>query len=44
MSIGLNKDNTTTAGRIMVQYGGPDDVPQDEGEDLIKLTEDMEEE
>ena len=39
MSIGLTRENTTTAEAILVQYGGQDDLPQDEGENLVKLEE-----
>ena len=37
-----DKENTTTAEAILVQYGGQDDIPQDEGENLVKLEEEEE--
>ena len=42
MSTGLTRENTTTAEAILVQYGGEDDLPQDEGENLVKLEEESE--
>lgn len=39
MSTGPNREITTTAEAILVQYSGEDDIPQDEGEDLIRLEE-----
>lgn len=44
MSTGMTPDNTTTAEKIIVQYGGSDDIPQDDGEELVRLTEEDEEE
>ena len=43
MSIGLTRENTTTAEAILVQYSGEDDVPQDDGENLVRLEEEEEE-
>ena len=42
MSIGPIKDNFTTAEEVIVQYGGDDDIAQDEGDNLIQLLEDEE--
>ena len=39
MSLGTNEGDIT-AEEIIVQYGGDDDIPQDEGENLIRLEED----
>ena len=40
MSLGSTKALTTTAEEIVVQYSGGDDLPQDEGENLVRLEED----
>ena len=42
MSIGLTKDDFTTAEAIVVQHSSEESLPQDEGEDLIQLLEDEE--
>ena len=39
MSLGINEKDIT-AEEIIVQYGGDDDIPQDEGENLVRLEED----
>lgn len=44
MSTGILPDNATTAEEIIVQYSGSDDIPQDDGEELVRLTEEDEEE
>ena len=41
MSIGP-KENFTTAEEIVVQCSGGEDMPQDDGENLIQLLEDEE--
>ena len=42
MSIGLTKDNFTTAEEIVVQYSSDESIPQDEGENLVQLSDDEE--
>lgn len=39
MSLGINEKDIT-AEEIIVQYGADDDIPQDEGENLVRLEED----
>lgn len=43
MSTGVLPDNVTTAEEIIVQYGGSDDIPQDDGEELVKIEDEEEE-
>ena len=43
MSTGILPDNVTTAEEIIVQYGGSDDIPQDDGEELVKIEDEEEE-
>lgn len=42
MSIGLTKDDFTTAESIVIQYSSEESLPQDEGEDLVQLLDDEE--
>ena len=39
MSLGITNADTTTAEEILVQYSGEDDLPQDEGENLVRVEE-----
>ena len=39
MSEGQTKDNFTTAEEIVVQCSGGEDMPQDEGDNLIRIEE-----
>lgn len=42
MSIGLTKDDFTTAEAIVVQYSSEESLPQDEGKDLVQILDDEE--